>query len=411
MMNRSRFQHRVLVPLCGSFLLLVLLGPVMAQGATYYVSLTGNNANSGTSTSAPFRTLAKAVQPLKPGDTLYIRGGIWTEMIDLRNKTGTAGYYMKVAGYPGEKVTIRYADPIDNGSGPIKARGSRGYFIFENLVLDGINGAPRSGFAIRDGNHHFTLRNLEIMNFRANGLYIAGKDIQVINCKIHDARPASTSPGQGVYYYGIYAHSGSNILLQGNEVYRNSGGGLTLYPGPLSNLVVRNNSIHDNNYVSTANIGGIWLQGTSSYFIANTQIYNNLVYKNSSASTSGNADGITISYNTTGTKVWNNTVYGNKRYGLRIGYNSTTTNTVVQNNISYGNKAGNYLNTGTGTINANNLLTTDPKFVSASSNNFQLQSSSPAVNKGVKLSSVPTDYRNIGRPKGVSHDIGGYENY
>ena len=409
MTNRVSYCKRhLLFQIFGLILFFTLLGPTIAQAATYYVSLTGKDSNSGTSTSAPFRTLLKAVQPLRPGDTLYIRAGTWTEQLDLMryNTSGTSGKYIKIAGYPGEKVTLRYAEPIQGGYGVIKARGTRGYLIFENLVLDGINTPIETGWTIDNRNHHFILRNLEIKSFRDSGLYIAGNYIQVINCSIHDQ--IMTSDSVGSRYYGIYFHNGSNGLLQGNKIYNNPGGGLQLYPGPLPNLVVRGNAIYNNNKLKSSPIGGIILSGTSSSIISNAQIYNNLVYRNGTSS-SGNAHGISIGNYTSGTKVWNNTMYGNKSYGIHIG-SSSAKSTVVQNNISYGNSAGNYYNKGTSTSYTNNV-TTDPKFVSASSNNFQIQSSSPAVNKGTKLSSVPNDYRNLARPKGSTHDIGGYENY
>lgn len=402
----NNFNHFFSFPVCLLIFSLTLLEPIIAQATTYYVSLLGSDSNSGT-ISKPFRTFARAVKPLKPGDTLYIRGGLWTTQLDLQanNTSGTSSAWIKIAGYPGEVVTIRYAEPIANGYGPIKARGTRGYLIFENLVLDGINMPPKSGWNLTKENHHFILRNLEIKNFKYNGLYIEANDIQVINCKIHDSLPATTSG----YYYGIYIYRGSNALIQGNEIYRNSGGGVHAYPGPISNMVIRNNSIHDNNYTSSASVGGILLWGASSSKISNTQIYNNLVYKNGIGS-SGQGRGILISKYVTGTKVWNNTIYGNKYYGLQVGFDTTSSNTTIQNNIIYNNGTGNYVNRGASTTYTNNL-TTDPKFVSASSNNFQLQSSSSAINKGVRLSSVPNDYRNVARPKGTSHDIGGYENY
>lgn len=402
--HSNSFGRLRLFPTCGVILLFTLLQSVIAQGATYYVSLSGKDTNSGTSTSAPFRTLLKAVQPLRPGDTLYIRGGTWTEQLDLMryNTSGTSGKYIKIAGYPGETVTIRYAEPQVGGYGPIKARGTKGYLIFENFVLDGINMPPATGWQIDSQNHHFILRNLDIKNFRYNGLYTAGNNIQVINCKIHDNKPPTTTG----YYYGIYAYRGSNLLLQGNQVYNNSGGGLHLYPGPLSSPIIRNNSVHNNNYQAKATVGGIILYASSSGGISNAKVYNNLVYRNGTSS-SGTASGIRL-HNTTGTKVWNNTIYANKTYGLQIG--SSNSSTVAQNNIIYGNSAGNYSNQSGSTSYSNNV-TTDPKFVSASSNNFQLQSGSPAANRGVSLSSVPNDYRNVPRPRGATHDIGSYENF
>ena len=399
----SSFNRYFLFPVCG--LLFILLGPIVAQGATYYVSLTGSDSNPGT-LSKPFRTFSKAVSPLRPGDTLYIRGGLWTTQLDLQTKniSGTSSAYIKIAGYPGEKATIRYAEPISPGYGPIKARGKRGYLIFENLVLDGINAANKTGWQFPKENHHFILRNLEIKNFRFNALFIEANDIQVIGCTIHDQ--ISVSGATGERWYGIYFHHGTNGLIQGNKIYNNPGGGMQVYPGPISNLKVRGNAIYNNNRLASSSVGGIIVQGTSSTTVYNTQIYNNLVYRNGTSS-SGNASGILMGPYASGTKIWNNTVYGNKTWGLQIGKASST---VLQNNISYGNGAGNYYNGGSSTTYTNNV-TTDPKFVSASSNNFQLQSSSPAANKGVKLSGVPNDYRNVARPKGATHDIGGYENY
>lgn len=403
MSNRSSsFSRYFLLSLCMSILSFTALEPVVVQAATYYVSLSGSDSNPGT-VSQPFRTLLRAAKPLRPGDTLYIRGGIWTQQIDLQayNTSGTSSAWIKIAGYPGETVTIRYADPVVNSYGPIKARGTRGYLIFENLILDGTNNSQDTKWQIVGNNHHFTLRNLEIKNFRSSGLFIQANDVQIVNCKIHD--------NKGARYYGIYFSRGSNGLIQGNQIYNNSGGGLHIYPGPISNMTIRGNSIHNNSTTSSTDVGGIIVQGSSSSSISGTRIYNNLVYRNGSSS-AGRTSGILISYYTNATKVWNNTVYANKEYGIHVGFNTTTTNTEVKNNITYGNGKGNYFNRASSTTYSNNV-TTDPKFVNASSNNFQLQSGSPAANKGVVLSSVSVDYRNLARPRGSSYDIGGYENY
>ena len=408
--RHTRSSHqRLLLTLCSSAFLLVLLGPTVAKSATYYVSLSGSDSNAGTSTSSPFRTFSKSTKALRAGDTLYIRGGAWTEQLDLmaNNTSGTSGGYIKIAGYPGETVTLRYADSITSGYGPIKARGSRGYLIFENLILDGINSTNKTGWQIPEGNHHFILRNLTIKNFKFNGLYVGGgNNIQVINCTIHNQISLSKSTGER--WYGIYFHHGSNGLIQGNKIYGNPGGGIHAYPGPISNLIIRSNAVYNNNNLGASTVGGILVWGgSSSSLVSSTQIYNNLVYRNGTSG-SGPASGIQVGYYTQNTKIWNNTVYGNKSYGLQIGYNTTVANTAVQNNISYANVAGNYINKGASTTYTNNL-TTDPKFVNASSSNFQLQSTSPAINKGVVLGSVPIDYKNTSRPRGTSHDIGGYE--
>jgi hypothetical protein len=88
---------------------------------------------------------------------------------------------------------------------------------------------------------------------------------------------------------------------------------------------------------------------------------------------------------------------------------SGSTNAQIRNNIAYGNGGPQLSDTGSGTLLSNNLADVDPKFVNAGAADFRLQSSSPAVNKGVTLSEVPKDYAGVSRPQGGSHDIGGYE--
>jgi len=52
-----------------------------AQGASYYVDATnGSDSNSGT-ISAPYQTLFRGTLLLSPGDTLYIRGGVYREIL------------------------------------------------------------------------------------------------------------------------------------------------------------------------------------------------------------------------------------------------------------------------------------------------------------------------------------------
>ena len=54
---------------------------VLRAGNTYYVSLTGNdNRNAGTLNN-PFRTLSYAIDRATDGDTIYIRGGTYTDAV------------------------------------------------------------------------------------------------------------------------------------------------------------------------------------------------------------------------------------------------------------------------------------------------------------------------------------------
>lgn len=407
--HSSKLPDQALFAMYGLWTVLVFLQPVASWGSTYYVAQTGSDSSPGT-LSQPFQSFARGVSVLQPGDTLYIREGIWTEQIRLVDKTGTPGNYITIAGYPGETVTIQYVDRIENGIGPISVRGKRGYFNFENLVLDGVNTTKKTGWQIRDGNHHFILRNLEIKNFKYNGLYIEATDIQVIDCKIHDAMPAPP-PNGSAYYYGIYINRGSNILIQGNEIHHNSGGGIHIYPGPLSNVVIRGNKLHHNNYIDISNVEGIVVFQKSSTPIDGVEIYNNLIYRNGvNQPGSGRSGGIRVSNGVTGTKIWNNTIYGNKGWGINVqfGPGGYPRNTVVQNNIIFANTLGEITASGSGSVLSHNL-TTDPKFQKTDAFDFRLQAHSAAIDSGTKLIQVNTDFRSLPRPIGATHDIGAYE--
>ena len=43
----------------------------------YFVSENGSNSNSGTSESEPFLTIAKAMNSVSPGDTVYVMNGTY----------------------------------------------------------------------------------------------------------------------------------------------------------------------------------------------------------------------------------------------------------------------------------------------------------------------------------------------
>jgi len=58
---------------------------------------------------------------------------------------------------------------------------------------------------------------------------------------------------------------------------------------------------------------------------------------------------------------------------------------------------------------ADNLEKTDPKFADPTAFDFHLRSDSPAVDAGIALSGVATDYDGRARPRGGRVDIGAYE--
>lgn len=86
--------------------------PVNRTGGTlYYVSGSkGDDANDG-SFDEPFKTISRAAELLKAGDTCLIREGIYRETVRPAND-GTKARPILFAPYKGEKVTVSGADEI-----------------------------------------------------------------------------------------------------------------------------------------------------------------------------------------------------------------------------------------------------------------------------------------------------------
>ena len=87
---------------CRRLLLVPLFVTLLAAaaGATdYYLARSGDDGNPGTE-AQPWRTFHAAVTRLKPGDTLYVRGGTY------RGAEEGGGVRIRVSGEPGKPITI-----------------------------------------------------------------------------------------------------------------------------------------------------------------------------------------------------------------------------------------------------------------------------------------------------------------
>lgn len=377
-----------------------------------------NRACNGSDGNA-YHTQAGAVAAVQPGDTIYVRAGTWggTGRWDFSgaNKTGTASAWITLAGYPGERPVFQYAGT--GTYGVINARGARAYFIFRNFVIDGINTADTTEWAIRDGNHDFILEDIEFKNIKSNGLSIVGNNVRVSNCIIHDLIEHPTSRR-----YAIYLRSGTNAVIENSDLYNAPGGGIHVYsvagestPG----AIIRNNRIHHNNWMNSSPVSGIHLFNESGG-ISDMQIYNNLIYKNGLLNTrSTPPGGITVSTGVVRAKIYNNTIYGNHGWGVNMqsGVNGPPVDTEVKNNIIVGNIDGQVINAGTNTTLSYNaclsgdacgstgkvtLTSATQPFKNAATDDYTLaQGTNPVRDAGTSVA--------LPNPAVGTRDIGAYE--
>ena len=103
--------------LTSAVLLLFTLPSFNAFSADYYVATNGDDANAGT-LAAPFKTVGHAVSQIASGDTLYIRGGTYRDVIAGDNQVmmtltnRTASTKTTIRNYNDEEVILSGARAI-----------------------------------------------------------------------------------------------------------------------------------------------------------------------------------------------------------------------------------------------------------------------------------------------------------
>jgi len=399
---------------------LLFMAAVPAQATTYYVSQSGNDANSCTAARSTAQdsqklTIGAGIACLSPGDILYIHGGRYggvsnvmdSALIKMPSGIDLAAGAITIAGIPGETVTIA---PPDGYPGISLTTGSPHHLIFQDLIIDMINSTvPISnpdGLYLSSGAHHNRFLRLEIKNNASSGVHFSSSGgasgyNELLDCSIHD----NGRTNLGNSGYGIYL-STSNNLIEGNDFFANNGYGVHLNPlaGEGNNNIIRNNRIHANFVHGT--VGG---GGTTSYGVVvikgdRNLVSNNLIY--------GNQGGILIYNDSTNTMIYNNTITDNLGHagGGEAGINLQYFVSVdIRNNIIFNNANGSIVNNGGGTVTQSNNLMTDPSFMDAPSKDFRLQSGSAAKDRGMFLAEVPSDFLGAPRPQAGAYDIGAYE--
>jgi len=355
-------------------------------GNIYYVATNGNDSSSG-ALSKPFRTIAKGVTFLQPGDTLYVREGMYAESlycgITVCIPGGTSwSSPVTVAAYPGETVIIK---PTSGVRVIGLEQPGQNFIIIDGFIIDGTN-VGYDGIQIQNSAHHVRLQNTEIKFAPGQGINVGpGSNFnEFINNIIHDT-------GTNEFHHGIYI-SGSHSVLESNSIYNITGYGIHVYTqtSRASDNIARNNEIHDIGTRSSS-AAGIILSGGD-----NNCAYNNIIW-NSPIGIKTTHGGVSNS------NIYNNTIYGSSDFGILIGSDSSTA--IVKNNIAYSN--GTDIHNESGSTTLSNNLTVDPKFIDISSFNFHLQGTSPAIDAGVTISEVVTDFDGISRAQG--NDIGAYQ--
>ncbi len=430
-------------------------------GTIYFAGPRGSDEASG-KFEAPWKTLLKARQAMKPGDIVYALDGLaqttddgesWNTCFLLR-VGGTPGKPIAVVVYPGATATM------GNVKGPGRAfrsmEQSPGHWVFAGFVMRGDDATVA---LCGSTDWRFAANDMSCPNGdSASACFESGltTHVKLPGNTVHDAGKVSAS----ALYHGVYFSTDSNHIEIGwNSIYNIRGcRGIHLHSSPLQgggpkNPTGRNQfdlSVHDNEIHGTQCDGIIFATVAPSK--GKVEVYNNIIYNAgkgpATPENSGNWSCIYVDgYTNTGppgsgvVDIYNNTFancgtfttppYRDAQNAVQFGGSNTAMSVQIRNNIflhystTYNGKGtctpgdpckgifgSNNLFSGNGPVLSNNVLVSsihrDPNFVNTAVNDYRLQSTSPARGAGI-ATGLQVDKNEVERRQGAGSDLGAYQ--
>jgi hypothetical protein len=216
---------------------------VELHAGVYYVSPQGSNDGDG-SIHGPWRTIQKAADTARAGDTVFLRDGTYFEIVSLKN-CGTEGNPITFRTYPGERACI---DGAGKGGwyGNVTIQGTDHLRLVD---LEIRNNPIGWGVLIEHGRDDpgdsatgIDVEGVHIHHTGAEAIQIRGnaKHIKVSRCTVHDAPRTS---GIDIYQWG--GGRPSHITVRGCQAYG--------YPGfagiaseQADHLIIEHNTSREN---------------------------------------------------------------------------------------------------------------------------------------------------------------------
>ena len=210
MQKKIFFSLLFLIKLSGSF------------AAVYYVAVNGNNTNPGT-IQFPFATIQRAQEAVKPGDTVYIRGGlypmkeeqiarkerIWA-YVNYLDKSGAPGTPIHYWAYPNEKPVFDFSTIKPEGLRITAFYVSGSWLHFKGLEITGVQVTIKTHtqsecFENQGSNNLYEM--LQMHDGMAIGFYLLkGSDNLVLNCDAYNNWDPISENGRGGNTDGFGCH-------------------------------------------------------------------------------------------------------------------------------------------------------------------------------------------------------------
>ncbi|MCD6018163.1 MAG: right-handed parallel beta-helix repeat-containing protein [Bacteroidetes bacterium] len=328
-----------------------LLSIVKLNATTYYLSPSGNDANSGTSISQAWRTINKInSSTLAAGDiVLFQGGGIFTGSIYIDNTDGNnASNPLVFSSYGTGKAIINSGTAMG-----FYAQNTQGITV-SNLIFEGSGAAtnPTDGVMIYNGLSNNTrlsninITNLEVRNYGKTGISIASsagnsgyKNVIIDGAHVHHIKTNGiTTSGYTSQSHVGWSHQ--NVTIKNSEIHdvtgyadagTHRGSGIIL--GQVDGGLIEKCSAHHN---GSANIhcggpGGIWAWDCNSIIIQSNESYLN------SSGTGCDGLGFDLDGGVTNSIMQYNYSHDNDGAGYLLGQYANArawTNNIVRYNVS-----------------------------------------------------------------------------
>jgi hypothetical protein len=369
-----------------------------AAATTYYADPAGSDANNGTSTATPWKTLKRASDAvLAPGDSLLLRrGATWMEALVIA-ESGTASAPIRVGAYG------TGASPIIHGGNAINTtvRLTGSHLRVEDLT---VTDATWAGIRV-DGDFNVIERN-------AISRHVVGIQIQpgadgnkalrntlTDNNKMSVATPCSVNCNDDSGAFGVVLQGNQNEIayntisgsIAPSPDYEYDGAAVEIYGGQYNSI--HHNLTYDNE--TFTELGGGSIKATDNTFAYNLvrAASTPALHKAKFLVTRGAGDGFGPVYRT---RAYNNTVYlaGPDTEGFVCYAGCGTEILTLRNNVVWAVKKTGYADAafdegyglywggpnqftmGAGSVRAN------PLFVSAATGDLHLLATSPGLESG-----------------------------
>ncbi len=365
--------------------------PINYRTAIFVDPTNGSDANYGRELSSPVKTLLKASNICDNGDTIYIKGGVYTAFKGTILKNQVDLGYIFLRPYPGERVVL-------DGTGGTYAENEAILTLLNSIYVDisgleirnNLTGAGINILSETKYSKFINVRNCSIHDTYSAGIYVGCSNITIENCEIYNTCLSNRNRALGdagqwhsaietYFKYNYFPYSTSEFIWEGgvfnnNKIHNNWGEGIKLTR--YNSFRVSNNQIYDcyngsiildnsrngiafNNFIYTSGdeynrvtagynrpMHGVIISNEKNEFSANPvsenlQVFNNLILRTSApfkwyydarnTSPWNTYKGIKIAFNTTYNTIGKTTFELDTEFGLR----NPPSNNEFKNNIIY----------------------------------------------------------------------------